>query len=282
MWKKIKNTMVIVLATLGVLFIIIMLMPDDEADYEDTDAETNVSESYDDADSDSETDENEDEEDSELTAAENNSDASAVQESENSKDADETADNTETGEAENNEAANNEAENSTESSGASDTSQPASAASTTVNIPESEISDKQLSFKTVSLDNNVVDQSIFSDYDITVVHVWGTFCSPCIAEMGDYASFYKELPENVNLVGVICDVYDGIDSNVSDANSILKDAGAEFMNLRISNDLYDITKSLQYVPSSFFVDRNGHVIGEMMDGAGFEQTKSRLESYLSK
>ncbi|WP_026494925.1 TlpA family protein disulfide reductase [Butyrivibrio sp. WCD3002] len=256
MWKKIKNTIVIVLATLGVLFIIIMMMPDDEdADYESADAETSVSVSdVDDTDSDSETDENEDEEDSELTAAENNSDSSAVQES----------------------------ENNTESSEASDTSQPASAASTTVNIPESEISDKQLSFKTVSLDNNVVDQSIFADYDITVVHVWGTFCSPCIAEMGDYASFYKELPENVNLVGIICDVYDGIDSNVSDANSILKDAGAEFMNLRISNDLYDITKSLQYVPSSFFVDRNGHVIGEMMDGAGFEQTKSRLESYLVK
>jgi thiol-disulfide isomerase/thioredoxin len=257
MWKKIKNTLVIVLATLGVLFIIIMLMPDDEdADYESADAETSVSVSdVDDTDSDSETDENEDEEDSELTTAEISTEASAAQESENRTESSEEA---------------------------SDTSQPDSSSSTTVNIPESEISDKQLSFKTVSLDNNVVDQSIFADYDITVVHVWGTFCSPCIAEMGDYASFYKELPENVNLVGVICDVYDGIDSNVSDANSILKDAGAEFMNLRISNDLYDITKPLQYVPSSFFVDRNGHVIGEMMDGAGFEQTKSRLESYLSK
>ena len=130
------------------------------------------------------------------------------------------------------------------------------------------------------MDNDKITQDIFSGYDITVVHVWGTFCGPCIAEMGDYADFYKDLPDNVNMIAIICDVYDGIDSNVSEAKDILKDADADFTNLRTSDDLYDVIGEFQYVPSSFFVDGEGHIIGSMMDGVGFEDTKKRLEGYL--
>ena len=151
----------------------------------------------------------------------------------------------------------------------------------TVNIPSSEVSADALTFKTVTLDNEEISQDIFSDYDITIVHVWGTFCMPCIAEMGEYAALYNELPENVNLIGIICDVYDGLDSNVSQANDILGNAGAEFTNLRSSDDLYGILSNFQYVPSSFFVDSEGHVIGELMDGAGINDTKNRLDGYLN-
>ena len=98
--------------------------------------------------------------------------------------------------------------------------------------------------------------------------------------MGDYARFYSKRPDNVNLIAIVCDVYDGIDSNVSAANDILGDAGAKFLNLRTSDDLYDLVGGFQYVPSSFFVDRDGHLIGEMMDGANFEMTMERLEGYI--
>ncbi|MBQ1547171.1 MAG: TlpA family protein disulfide reductase [Lachnospiraceae bacterium] len=157
---------------------------------------------------------------------------------------------------------------------------PAGGNTVAVNIPPNELSDGKISFKTLSLDNKEVTQDIFSDYDITVVHVWGTFCGPCIAEMGEYAQFYKEKPDNVNLIAIVCDVYDGIDSNVSDAKSILNSNGAEFINLRTSDDVRKLTDSFQYVPSSFFVDKEGHVIGSMMDGASFEETKNRLDTYL--
>ncbi|MCR4907535.1 MAG: TlpA family protein disulfide reductase [Lachnospiraceae bacterium] len=150
----------------------------------------------------------------------------------------------------------------------------------TVDIPASELSDEAIRFRTVTLDNKEVGQEIFSDYDITVVHVWGTFCGPCIAEMGDYAEFYKELPDNVNLIGIVCDVYDGINNNVKEAKNILNDAGAEFTNLRTSDDIYDLTASLQYVPSSFFVDGEGHIIGKILDGADFKDTRKVLDGYL--
>jgi hypothetical protein len=103
---------------------------------------------------------------------------------------------------------------------------------------------------------------------------------PCVKEVGDYAAFYKDLPDNINMIAIVVDVYDGIDNNLNDAYSILDDAGAEFVNIRTSDSLYDLLKSIQYVPSSAIVDSKGHIVGQVMDGASFEETKSRLEGYL--
>jgi thiol-disulfide isomerase/thioredoxin len=243
MLKIIRNAVIFIFAALGMLFIALMLMPDDE---EISDEPEIVAEQ-------------------EVALAENIDSGNATTEA-----------SAEESSAQESSAAAEEAaatEDSTEQAHAS-------GVVATVNIPKSEISDKVLKFKTVSLDGDVVTQDIFSDYDLTVVSIWGTFCDPCIAEMGDYASFYNELPDNVNLVGLICDVYDGIETNASDAKDILSDAGAKFLNLRTSDDLYDITGSYEYVPSSFFVDKEGHIIGTILDGADFSETKAKLEGYL--
>ena len=218
MWNKVKTIIITVLATLGVLFIILMLIPNDEDSSEPATQEVQV--------------------------------AQEAQESQYQDDTEETS----------------PADQNT--------------GTVTVDIPATEISDKKLKFKTVTLDGKKVDQDIFSDYDITVVHVWGTYCGPCIAEMGEYAQFYQNAPENVNLIGIVCDVYDGIDNNVDDAKSILSENGAGFTNLRTSDSVYEITQDIQLIPSSFFVDRQGHIIGEIMQGRHYEETVSRLNGYL--
>ena len=273
MWEKIKYTIVVVLATLGVLFIVIMLLPDDEASESPavatTVTQTDDSEAADETGEDA-TSQSGGQADTNAAAAEddgNTSDSNTSDASTPDTDASESN----SSDPDTSEASSSQAD--TEDTGKDDNT-------VTVNIPSGEISKEKLTFKTVSLDNDKITQDIFSGYDITVVHVWGTFCGPCIAEMGDYADFYKDLPDNVNMIAIICDVYDGIDSNVSEAKDILKDADADFTNLRTSDDLYDVIGEFQYVPSSFFVDGEGHIIGSMMDGVGFEDTKKRLEGYL--
>ena len=226
MLKKIGKGILITLAVLGVLFIILMLLPEDE---ESDSSETVIVE-----------------EESAYTE-ETTVTAEAVPETE-------------------------EAETQTE--------EKLDENAATVSIPQSEISDRSLRFTTVTLDDKTVTEDIFKDYDLTLVHVWGTFCSPCIAEMGDYAALEKELPSNVNIIGIVNDVYDGLDYNVYAAQDILKNAGATFTNLKVSDDIYSVTSSLQYVPSSFFVDKEGHIVGSMMDGAHFSDTKERLYSYI--
>ncbi|MCR5650955.1 MAG: TlpA family protein disulfide reductase [Lachnospiraceae bacterium] len=251
-WKKIILAAVIILAVLGLLFVILMLIPDDEEDAgtveEQITEEGQLTEENQTAEEDQTVEEEQIKEEETETFSE---DPDSMKESDDEARTEETE--------------------TEESDG--------SGRKSAVDIPESELSDQVLTFRTVSLDNEELTEDIFSDYDITVVHIWATFCGPCIREMGQYAQFYKDLPGNVNLVGLVLDVEDGSDYNVSDAKEILSDAGAEFTNLRTNGDLKHIADRIDYVPSSFFVDSKGHIIGDIMDGAGFEETKARLNEY---
>jgi len=258
MGKKIGKVIIAILAVLGVLFIILMLLPDDEED-DDVGAQQPVVIS--------------EEAEAEEPAYNTSEDTSG---SEGQTLADlimEHAD-------EDSGAGFVQTEESTDTSSGDAGTETAGENTVTVNIPSSQLSGDKISFKTLTLDDKEVTQDVFSGYDLTIVHVWGTYCQPCISEMGDYAKLYKELPDNVNLIAIVCDVYDGIDRNVSAANSILSDAGAEFTNLRTSDDIYNLISDLQYIPSSFFVDREGHLIGEKLNGASYSETVAQLKRYL--
>lgn len=141
-------------------------------------------------------------------------------------------------------------------------------------------SGEPITFTTRTLDGERVTEDIFSDYDITIVHIWGTYCGPCISEMPDYAGAYPELPDNVNLIAVVCDVYEDDTAGAAYAQQILDGAGADFTNLCLNDELAYVIYNIQYVPSSFFVDKEGRMIGGILDGADFNMTMKQLDSYL--
>ncbi len=256
MWNKIKTIIVTVLATLGVLFIIIMIIPIDEDDA----PEHEIQEAQVEQESGDDSEADETEESQEVTEPQVSQEVTEAVEAQEVSEAQETQ----------------QLQEDTEEVSA----EHQNVGHVVVDIPASEISDKKLKFTTRTLDGKKVNQDIFSDYDITLVHVWGTYCGPCLAEIGKYARFYETVPENVNIVGIVCDVYDGIDNNVDYANEIISEAGVGFMNLRTSDSVYDVTDVIQAVPTAFFVDREGHIIGEMMQARGFDATISRLNGYL--
>lgn len=246
MLKKIGFVVLIALATLGVLFIILMLLPGDD-DEETQEADAII----------------EEQEDAEVM----------TQLADLFKETEEETEEEEPVEEEEPDEESEEVTNESASASGSNGTVP-------VHIPESELSKGQLVFRTTSLDGQVITEDIFSEADITVVWIWGTYCGPCIAEMPDYAKFYQALPDNINLVGLLVDVYDGIDTNVSEAWEILSDAGAEFLNLRTSDDLYDIVDNINYTPSALLVDSEGHIIGGIMDGAGYSDMIKQLSNYV--
>ena len=254
MKEKIKLIILTILVTLGVLFVVLMLLPDDEEDISVAEAENKaeVTETQETAETQEVT------ETQEVEETENKTDGKIDM---NVRDIFEEAD---------------------EGDPEEDVKEEKKETGNTVkvNIPSSALSDYTIDFRTVSLDNREVTQDVFSDYDITIVHIWGTFCGPCIVEMPEYGRFLKEKPDNVNLVGIISDVYDGIDINVTEAHDILESSDADFLNLRNSDSLYDIVEQFQYVPSSFLVDSKGHLIGEAMDGGDFYTTMEELEKYI--
>ena len=135
-------------------------------------------------------------------------------------------------------------------------------------------------FDTTDLDGNPVTSDIIAQADLTVINVWGTFCGPCIGEMPALAAWDKELPDNVQIIGIISDVYVGGDTAA--ARNILSNTGVTFMNLLCNDSLIPLLSQSQYVPTTYFVDRDGNMVAEPIIGADVEGYKAVVNDYLNK
>ncbi len=143
---------------------------------------------------------------------------------------------------------------------------------------------KMVSFNSEDLDGNAVTEKIFAEKDLTVVNIWGTFCGPCIQEMPELAAWAKEMPDNVQLIGLVEDINGVNDTeHIKLARQILKEADANFLNIIAgTEDFYDILVSLIGVPTTIFVDKNGNIVGRPIIGANVDGYKSFVEQYLNE
>ena len=121
-------------------------------------------------------------------------------------------------------------------------------------------------FTATDLEGVEVDQSIFSDYKLTMVNVWATFCTPCINEMPDLGELAAEYSDQgVRIVGLVLDTLDSdgsiSESQVETAKEIVDQTGADYLHLLPSPDLYHILSDITGVPTTFFVDSTGAQVG---------------------
>ena len=122
------------------------------------------------------------------------------------------------------------------------------------------------SFSTTDLEGNAVDQSILEDYDLTMVNVWATYCTPCLQEMPDLGELASEYADKgVQILGLVSDVLnsDGTisDSQVETAQEIVEETGASYQHLLPSADLLGLLSQIYGVPTTFFVDSAGNQVG---------------------
>ena len=128
-------------------------------------------------------------------------------------------------------------------------------------------------FSTVDLQGNPVDQSILSGYDLTVVNVWATYCSPCIQEMPDLGELAAEYADDgIQIIGFVSDVLnsDGTvsQSQVELAQDIAEQTGANYTHIVPDNGvLLYILSQISAVPTTFFVDAEGNQVGYAYSGA---------------
>ena len=117
---------------------------------------------------------------------------------------------------------------------------------------------------------------------VTMVNVWGTFCGPCINEMPDIEELYEQYKgEGFGVVGLTCDIMNGssIDKGaLKDALEIKKDLGITYPLLIETAEL-DAKFPTQYVPATFFLNKDGKVIDEGYVGAN---SKSDWEKAIKK
>ena len=127
---------------------------------------------------------------------------------------------------------------------------------------------------------NEVTADLIAGKDITMVNMWGTFCAPCIAEMPDLQKLAEGLPENAQLIGLVCDVTYQNPENVQEAVDICNNAGVTYTNIILDRNLLKFSSQFFYVPTTFFVDSEGHVLGETIIGADMDSYVERLKELL--
>lgn len=136
-------------------------------------------------------------------------------------------------------------------------------------------------FTTKDMDGNKVTNDIFAEYDLTVVNFWATYCNPCIDELPELAEWKKELPDNVNLIGLLVDVDEKGSEQYKLAEKIISQTGADYQHLIATEEFDDIISNLVGVPTTFFVDTTGKIIGEPFAGADVSAYKQTVEDYLN-
>lgn len=138
-------------------------------------------------------------------------------------------------------------------------------------------------FTTTDLEGNTVTQDIFLDKDLTVVNVWGTYCPPCINEMPELGAWAGEMPDNVQLIGVVCDVMTGDEGETLElARDIVSRTGAGYTSITMCDDLVWIAYGIEGVPTTFFVDGSGEIVGKVILGAYVDQYKAQVEALLNE
>jgi hypothetical protein len=143
------------------------------------------------------------------------------------------------------------------------------------------VSDKSLEFTTENLALESVDSSIFGEKDLTVLNVWGTFCGPCIQEMPELGEWQRSLPDNVQIIGLVADVAGKEDADhIELANTILDKTNAHFTNIIPNNDFAELLSGVVGVPTTFFINKEGKIVGKPIVGAQVPKYKAFVEEYL--
>lgn len=73
-----------------------------------------------------------------------------------------------------------------------------------------ETSEKSMGeFATQDVNGNTYTKEMFKDYDLTLVNIYTTWCTPCVQEMPELDELYKNMKDKgVNVIGVVLDVLD--------------------------------------------------------------------------
>ena len=112
---------------------------------------------------------------------------------------------------------------------------------------------ERFTFSTVDRDGVVYTDAFFADHELTMINFWEPWCGPCVNEMPDIAKLAGDYADKgFAVLGVYSDT-----SMESDVQYYIDNLGVSYPLLLSTNDFTEYMTD--YVPTTFFVDKNGHV-----------------------
>ena len=138
-------------------------------------------------------------------------------------------------------------------------------------------------FNSKDLAGNQITNDIFAKKKLTVVNIWGTFCPPCIGEMPELAQWSEKMSNDVQLIGIVCDVNDFNDvETINEAKKILGDSNAKFVNIIPNSEFENFLSEIEAVPTTIFVDGSGNILNKKIVGADVDGYKDFVKDFLNE
>mgnify|MGYP002596647389 CR=1 FL=1 len=142
-------------------------------------------------------------------------------------------------------------------------------------------------FETTGVDGKTYTQDIFSKYDLTMVNIFTTWCSPCVNEIPDLEKLYQEMKDKgVGVVGVTLDTVGSggkqDEEAVKKAQVLQKKTKASYPFLIPDSGMMNgRLNGISAFPETFFVDKNGNIVGETYSGShSLDEWKEIVEKEL--
>lgn len=152
----------------------------------------------------------------------------------------------------------------------------------------SEDADSVGSFETTGIGGDTYTEKVFSDYDLTLVNIFTTWCSPCVNEIPELEKLYQEMKDSgVGVVGVVLDTVDS-DGNqdedtVEKAETLREKTESSYPFLIPDSTMMNgRLNGISAFPETFFVDKDGNIVGDTYTGShSLEEWKEIVEKELA-
>lgn len=142
-----------------------------------------------------------------------------------------------------------------------------------------------LTFEAQTIEGEAVTSDCFADSKLTMLNIWGTYCNPCLKEMpdlGEIAATYDKA--DFQIMGIICDVQEGADEDaLNNAKALIEETKANYPHLLLNESLYtNLVGGTDAVPTTFFVNQKGEVLGYIVGANSKEGWVNLIEQLLAE
>lgn len=141
-----------------------------------------------------------------------------------------------------------------------------------------------LTFEATTIDGEAWNSDNLANSKLTMINIWGTYCSPCLNEMPDLGEIATEYDAaDFQLIGVICDVMEDADEKTKEnAKQLIEETQANYPHLLLSETLYvNLVGAVSAVPTTFFVRQDGSVMGYFTGAQSKEGWKALIDQLLA-
>ena len=125
----------------------------------------------------------------------------------------------------------------------------------------------------------------FANSKLTMINVWATYCNPCLSEMPDLGELSAEYDaSDFQIIGVVSDVMaEDSGKNVEYAKQLIEETKANYLHLLLNESLYmSFVGAVSAVPTTFFVRRDGSMVGYLTGAMAKEDWKTLIDDLLTK